>query len=173
MKKLLLLSILIITLYSCNSDNKEYEKVKNISEEWVTKNIFPLYESPAIKNVDRNDKTYKKIAFDGAFDIVEDEMYDLEPYSKQYIFEIKSKRLNIDDEFIAAIHHLEKLTDIEEKIYNSSNYAIKLISENKPTTYYMCRIFITFKDDIAKEYNLDKVSIDVLLDEKMNVLNKL
>lgn len=81
--------------------------------------------------------------------------------------------LTIDEETIATIHYLEKLTDIDEKIYNSSNYATNIIAEKKIPTYYMFRTQVVFKDDIAEKYNLNKVFVDVILDDKMNVLNKL
>lgn len=60
MKRLVFLPILFVIFYSCNSETKEYENVKNISEAWVVENIFPLYESPVMEKLEKNDKTYRK-----------------------------------------------------------------------------------------------------------------
>nr|DAE47097.1 MAG TPA: Protein involved in gliding motility 9 Secretion System Type.5A [Caudoviricetes sp.] len=187
MKKLFLLPVILILLFSCSSDNGDTDKAKNVSLKWINENILPLYTEKdkavilSSKEEIEAQTNFKYIAqklkWKGA---LEENGYNFTENSERALLAHKiyddytkySLLTDITEDKIAYKNYLYEWTQRAADLLESSDCETKIDNTNY---FYVIRYFIKHIDS-NPENNTEKYiydMIDVILDENFNVINKM
>lgn len=190
MKKLLFLLFTIIFL-SCNSESADVKKAKAVSEQWVKENVLILYDDDEkatllsskedFETQSKSDYLAEKFKWDGEggyneYDFAENLKKSnavLKLYTDYVTNVVGSPYFEITEKEIAYKNYLGKWTERESKLLDSS-FATEAKLDNTEN-FYVIRYCIKYKDNNPeKATNKDSFDIiDVILDDKFNVINKL
>jgi len=145
MRNILFVSIILLLSFSCNSNNSE--KVKIISEKWVSENVLPLFKNASIIN----SSDCKK-----------------ETYSRESTGKTQE---NVRNNVLAIVNSTYRPSSYDNTLSVAESYEKgldKLLLFEESKYYYICQIEIKHNDGEDR-----KLIVNIVLDENFNVLNEL
>lgn len=180
MKKIIIF-ILSIIIISC-TDNKEKE-ISSICEDWTNKNVLQLYEglNPKVivniedKNSFKGDTKllFKKYDWKGYLenDFNFSEYLELSNKMEESLYLLKANATDITEEKIKEDNFLSKQINRRVNLLESTANTESKLADGNPKLFYVKRVFIEYDNNIKDTRDIDR--IDIVLDDNMNITNKI
>lgn len=183
MKKIVAIVVGCLLLASCGGNSKNFEKAKSASEDWIKKNIFPLYEGEkpdfkypddieelTYKEAENNNLFIKEISNEGNINerisLIEGSIFACE-YPISSISFAKDSIEEKKEEWESSLNERKLI------LYKSTLNAFDSHKKLEPH-YFIYTAYIKYYyegNKISKNEEEDK--IDIIFDKDMNILNVL